>query len=175
MDLRELQKAYLDNLLKVTEEKLEIGSLIRTIISIDEGLVFKDGRNQKPKKLVIIGVDKVKKVCYGSVLVNTKMSPKSAYSASFLSAQYLLHQTDYPEFLKYDSYVDCGMLFSIPLEKLMEGEYFGTLIDSDLQGIFEYVWGFSFSKVDQPYIRKIISSNDNPQEIQWYVSICLSL
>lgn len=135
MDLRELQKAYLDNLRKVTEEKLEIGSLIRTIISIDEGLVFKDGRNQKPKKLVIIGVDKVKKVCYGSVLVNTKMSPKSAYSASFLSAQYLLHQTDYPEFLKYDSYVDCGMLFSIPLEKLMEGEYFGTLIDSDLQCI----------------------------------------
>lgn len=65
------------------------------------------------------------------------MSPKSAYSASFLSAQYLLHQIDYPEFLKYDSYVDCGMLFSIPLEKLMEGEYFGSLTDSDLQGIFD--------------------------------------
>ena len=48
-----------------------------------------------------------------------------------------LHQTDYPEFLKYDSYVDCGMLFSIPLEKLMEGEYFGSLTDSDLQGIFD--------------------------------------
>ena len=67
MDLRELQKAYLDNLRQVTEEKLEIGSLIRTIISVDEGLVFKDGRKQKPKKLVIIGVDKLKKVCYGSV------------------------------------------------------------------------------------------------------------
>ena len=50
MDLRELQKAYLDNLCQVTEEKLEIGSLIRTIISVDEGLVFKDGRKQKPKK-----------------------------------------------------------------------------------------------------------------------------
>lgn len=62
MDLRELQKAYLDNLRQVTEEKLEIGSLIRTIISVDEGLVFKDGRKQKPKKLVIIGVDKLKKV-----------------------------------------------------------------------------------------------------------------
>lgn len=60
MDLRELQKAYLDNLRQVTEEKLEIGSLIRTIISVDEGLVFKDGRKQKPKKLVIIGVDKLR-------------------------------------------------------------------------------------------------------------------
>ena len=133
MDLRELQKTYLDNLRKVTEDKLEIGSLVRTVISIEEGLVFKDGRKQKPKKLVIIGVDKVKKVCYGSVLVNTKMSPKAAYSDS----QYLLFQTDYPEFLKYDSFVDCGMLFSIPLKKLMEGEYFGTLTSQDLQGIFE--------------------------------------
>ena len=67
MDLRELQKSYLDNLRKVTEDKLEIGSLVRTVISIEEGLVFKDGRKQKPKKLVIIGVDKVKKVCYGYV------------------------------------------------------------------------------------------------------------
>ena len=92
---------------------------------------------QNPKKLVIIGVDKVKKVCYGSVLVNTKMSPKAVYSASFLSAQYLLHQSDYPDFLKYDSYVDCGMLFSIPLEKLMDGEYFGTLTDDDLKCIFD--------------------------------------
>lgn len=70
MDLRELQKAYLDNLRQVTEEKLEIGSLIRTIISVDEGLVFKDGRKQKPKKLVIIGVDKLKKVCYGPQIRN---------------------------------------------------------------------------------------------------------
>ena len=45
MDLRELQKAYLDNLRQVTEEKLEIGSLIRTIISVDEGLVFSCSKN----------------------------------------------------------------------------------------------------------------------------------
>ena len=132
-----MQKAYLDNLRNVTEDKLGIGSLIRTIISVDEGLVFKDGRKQKPKKLVIIGVDNVKKVCYGSVLVNTRMSPKATYSVAFLSAQYLLRQSVYPEFLKYDSFVDCGMLFSIPLEKLTDGEYFGRLTDEDLKGILE--------------------------------------
>lgn len=61
MDLRELQKTYLDNLRKVTEDKLEIGSLVRTVISIEEGLVFKDGRKQKPKKLVIIGLASIMK------------------------------------------------------------------------------------------------------------------
>lgn len=137
MDLRKLQETYLQKLRQVTEDKLEIRSLVRAIISIEEGLVFKDGRKQKPKRIVVIGVDKQKKVCYGSVLVNTKMSPKAQYSKSFLSAQYLLRQSDYPEFLRYDSYVDCGMLFSIPLEKLLAGEYFGTLTDADLHGIFD--------------------------------------
>ena len=136
MDLRQLQKAYLSDLRKVTEGKLEIGGLIRTVISVEEGLVFKNGRKQKPKRLVIVGVDRERKVCYGSVLVNTKMSPKAGYSDSFLSAQYLLHQTDYPEFLDYDSFVDCGMLFSIPLKKLLEGEYFGKLTNEELNGIF---------------------------------------
>ena len=56
-----------------------------------------------------------------------------------------------------------------PVEKIISSNvsYFASL--HDVKTI--YVWGFSFSKVDQPYIRKIISSNDNPQEIQWYVSI----
>lgn len=49
MDLRELQKAYLDKLRRVTEEKLEIGTLVRTVISINEGLVLKDGRKQKSR------------------------------------------------------------------------------------------------------------------------------
>lgn len=56
-----------------------------------------------------------------------------------------------------------------PVEKIISSNvsYFASL--HDVKTI--YVWGFSFSKVDQPYIRKIISSNDNPQAIQWYVSI----
>lgn len=33
-----------------------------------------------------------------------------------------------------------------------------------------YVWGFSFSKVDLPYIREIIRNNDYPEDIRWYVS-----
>ena len=49
MDLRELQKSDLDNLRKVTEDKLEIGSLVRTVISIEEGLVFL----KQPKLLLI--------------------------------------------------------------------------------------------------------------------------
>ena len=56
---------------------------------------------------------------------------------SLYDSKYLINKKDYTEFLKYDRIVDCGMIFSIPLKKLMEGEYFGTLTSQDLQGIFE--------------------------------------
>lgn len=46
-----MQKTYLDNLRKVTEDKLEIGSLVRTVISIEEGLVFNVIKSIKCVKL----------------------------------------------------------------------------------------------------------------------------
>ena len=55
-----------------------------------------------------------------------------------------------------------------PVEKILSSntEYF-----NELHGIRTiYVWGFSFSKVDLPYIKKIVSVNDNPATIKWYVS-----
>mgnify|MGYP004509170363 CR=1 FL=1 len=137
MDLRELQQSYLEETRRVTAERLLPGALIRAVISADEGLVFKDGRTCKPKLIVIVGVDLVNEICYGSVLVNTNMSPKSSFSPQYLEVQYLLRQEDYPDFLKYDSFVDCGMLFSIPFGKLASGEYFGVLTKSDFDGIFD--------------------------------------
>lgn len=137
MDLRELQKAYLDKVREVTEEKIETGALIITELSEEDGLVFKNGRKNKPKRLVIIGTDKLRQLCYGSVLVNTNMNPQADYSAEYLSAQYLLRQETYPEFLIYDSFVDCGELFSIPIAKLLKGEYYGKLTSDDQTQIFD--------------------------------------
>lgn len=137
MDLRELQADYLRKQREVTEERIKIGALIRTILSENDGLTFKDGRKEKPKRLVVIGVDRETALCFGSVLVNTKPSPKAQYSAEYLSAQYELKQENYPEFLDYNSFVDCGELFSIPVERLKQGEFFGFLTDEDRNGIFD--------------------------------------
>lgn len=137
MDLRELQAAVQAERQKVTQERLEIGALIRTVLSEEDGLVFKDGRKEKPKKLVIIGVDKENEVCYGSVLVNTNPNPRADYSEEYLMAQYMLYQESYPEFLEYNSYVDCGLLFSIPFIKLERGQYFGKLNEDDQKNLFD--------------------------------------
>ena len=137
MDLRELQAEYLRQQRQVTDERIAVGALIRTMLSATDGLVFKNGRTEKPKRLVVIGVDHEQALCFGSVLVNTKLNPKAQYSAEYLSAQYELKQENYPEFLDYNSFVDCGELFSIPVERLKQGEFFGFLTDEDLNGIFD--------------------------------------
>ncbi len=102
MDLREMQKAFVAEQRKVTNERLEIGALILTILSGEDGLVLKDGRMEKPKRIILIGVDRDNGVCYGSVLVNTDMNPRANYSEEYLTAQYLLSRESYPEFLRYD-------------------------------------------------------------------------
>ena len=137
MDLRELQAAYKAEQRQVTREILQIGSLVRTILSEEEGLNLTDGRTEKPKKLIIVGIDRNTDTVYGSVLVNTKMNPKAGYSSEYLSAQYMLSQETYPEFLRYDSYADCGELFAIPIAKLLSGEYYGELTEEDRLRIFD--------------------------------------
>ena len=133
MKLEELQAEYST----VTPEKLLVGALIETILGEDDGLVLKNGRQSKPKKLIIIGVDKKAGTCYGSVLVNTNMNPKANYSEPYLAAQYLIKQENYDNFLRYDSFVDCGEVFSFSIDKLLSGQYYGKLTEEDLQGIFE--------------------------------------
>lgn len=137
MDLRELQANYLAKEREVTDKRIQQGALILTVLSEEDGMVFKNGRTGKPKRMIIIGVDTANDICYGSVLVNTKMSPKSRFSDEYLSAQYMLSQKDYPEFLDYDSYADCGELFSISIRKLKQGVYFGILKDKDMRGVMD--------------------------------------
>ena len=132
-----MQKAFVAEQRKVTNERLEIGALILTILSGEDGLVLKDGRTEKPKRIILIGVDRESGVCYGSVLVNTDMNPRANYSEEYLTAQYLLSRESYPEFLRYDSFVDCGVVFAIPIEKLVKGEYYGKLTEEDRRNLFD--------------------------------------
>lgn len=76
-------------------------------------------------------------MCFGSVLVNSEMNPQADYSPEYLRAQYLIHKDDYPDFLDYDSYVDCAVVFALPAGKLLAGKYFGELTEEDRKGIFD--------------------------------------
>lgn len=55
-----------------------------------------------------------------------------------------------------------------PVEEILNrnAEYFKDLYD--IQTI--YVWGFSFSQVDMPYLKAVVDNNEYPEEIRWHVS-----
>ena len=136
MDLRVLQDDYMKEFRKVTREKLLPGALIETNFT-DEEIVIKDGRKQKPKKIIIIGYDKDNDTYFGSVFINTKINSKVGISDEFLSSQYLIKQADYESFLRYDSYVDCAGIISCSSEKLLSGDYYGTLNEDDRKNIWD--------------------------------------
>ena len=102
-----------------------------------QGRIENESTEKTRRYCRVIGVDRENALCFGSVLVNTNLNPKAQYSAEYLSAQYKLKRETYPEFLDYDSYVDCGELFSIPIDRLKLGEFFGFLTDEDRNGIFD--------------------------------------
>ena len=54
MDLRALQAEYQRQQREVTDERIAVGALIRTVLSEADGLTFKDGRKEKPKRFPII-------------------------------------------------------------------------------------------------------------------------
>lgn len=136
-DIRKLQAEYIKDLRKVTPDKLVRGALVEAIGSSEDGFVFTDGRNQKTKKFIIIGVDKIYQEFYGVLVINSDMNPKAGYSDEYLSAQYKLYQENYADFLRYDSYADCSVIMRLPLERLLNGEYYEKLSDEDFKGVFE--------------------------------------
>ena len=54
MDLREKQAEYRMQKQAVTDDRLEQGALILTVLSEEDGLVFKDGRTEKPKRIILV-------------------------------------------------------------------------------------------------------------------------
>lgn len=136
MDLRELQDEYMKDFRKVTREKLLPGALIESNFT-DEEIVIKDGRYQKPKKIIIIGYDQENDTYYGSVFINTNINPRAKFSQEFLSSQYLIKKEDYDSFLRYDSYVDCAGIIPCSTEKLLSGDYYGTLNEDDRKNIWD--------------------------------------
>lgn len=133
MDFRELQIEFQ----KVTEDKLSVGALIITHLSREEGLKLKAGKKDRKKRLILVGVDRDRQMCYGSILVNTDENPQSDYSSQHMAAQYLLRrEPHYETFLDYDSYADCAVIIPVSFTKLLSGEYHGQLEDEDREAIF---------------------------------------
>lgn len=118
---------------------LKVGDIVYLEMDENDGLTLRNGYATRRKYVVIVGKNEKGKLV-GSLIVNSKITPFKR-SSVMSQYQYLLRQSDYPQILNYDSWLDCTELFELDYDKIVavEGELKGRLTDIDLTKAMDLV------------------------------------
>ena len=118
---------------------LKVGDIVYLKMDENDGLTLRNGYATRRKYVVIVGKNE-KGNLVGSLIVNSKITPFKR-STVMLQYQYMLRQSDYPQILNYDSWLDCIELFELDFDKIVsvEGEMKGKLTSSDLTNALSLV------------------------------------
>ena len=118
---------------------MSIGDIVYLEMDENDGLTLHNGYFTRRKYVVIIGKNE-KGNLVGSLIVNSKITPFKR-SAVMQQYQYMLRQSDYPQILNYDSWLDCTELFELDSSKIVavEGELKGRLTETDLANAMNLV------------------------------------
>lgn len=118
---------------------MNIGDIVYLEMDENGGLTLRNGYATRRKYVVIIGKNE-KGNLVGSLIVNSKITPFKR-TAVMQQYQYLLRQSDYPQILNYDSWLDCTELFELDANKIVsvEGELKGKLTETDLANAMNLV------------------------------------
>ena len=85
-------------------EDLQVGDIVYYDMDRADGIVPSTGYDSRLKYVIVAGAKaNSKEVC--AVLINTDNDYSSA--PDWQAEQYLIKQTDYPEILDHDSWIDC--------------------------------------------------------------------
>lgn len=119
-------------------EDLQVGDIIYYDMDRKDGIVPTEGYDSRLKYVVVAGSkSNSKEIC--AVLINSAndFSPAPDWQAE----QYLIKQSDYPDILKYDSWIDCTDTKEIRVAKIKSknAEKVGRLNDVDLNNVMKHL------------------------------------
>ena len=143
MDTRESVLARLreklrqESLVKGIED-LQVGAIVSYDMDRDDGIVPETGYDSRLKYVIVAGAkSNSKEVC--AVLINTDNDFSSA--PDWLAEQYLVRQTDYPEILDHDSWIDCTDPKELLVSKIKTkgAEKKGRLNPRDLSNVMRHL------------------------------------
>lgn len=143
MDTRESVLARLreklrqESLVKGIED-LQVGDIVYYDMDRDDGIVPETGYDSRLKYVIVAGAkSNSKEVC--AVLINTDHDFSSA--PDWLAEQYLVRQTDYPEILDHDSWIDCTDPKELLVSKIKAkgAEKKGRLNPRDLSNVMRHL------------------------------------
>jgi hypothetical protein len=130
---------YLDEASKknLIEIQAEVGAIYLTDFDgKDDGFVLKAGKTKQSKFFIIIGNDSLGNAM-GVIFINTDPHPKTKNEFEFMKTQYFILRRTYPQFLEYDSYVDCSQIRKLDNIRMKKCKYIRGLETSDLERIIE--------------------------------------
>ena len=132
-------KAAMDEAERVDMSSVKIGDIIYVPLDEEDGLILKNGYDDRKKYIVIIGFTP-EGVAIGALLINSEID-SSKRSEELLNCQYPLLVRNYRSILDYDSWLDCSDIFELSKQKIMEknGKLKGCLITEDRERVIEFL------------------------------------
>jgi hypothetical protein len=102
----------------ITDESFTIGKIISMHMEESDGIVIKDGYSSRRKYLVVIGFTVGNTV--GFVLINHEINQKVINTEGLINCQYPIRQSDYPNILRINSFIDCSEIFEVRKDKIKQ-------------------------------------------------------
>lgn len=133
-------KAVMDEAERVDMSSVKIGDIIYVPLDEEDGLILKNGYDDRKKYIVIIGFTP-EGVAIGALLINSEIDSSKKRSEELLNSQYPLLVRNYRSILDYDSWLDCSDIFELSKLKIMEkdGKLKGCLTPEDRERVIEFL------------------------------------
>lgn len=131
-------KAAMDEAERVDMSSVKIGDIIYVPLDEEDGLILKNGYDDRKKYIVIIGFTP-EGVAIGALLINSEIDSSKKRSEELLNSQYPLLVRNYRSILDYDSWLDCSDIFELSKLKITEkdGKLKGCLTPEDRERVME--------------------------------------
>ena len=132
--------AAMDEAERVDMSSVKIGDIIYVPLDEEDGLILKNGYDDRKKYIVIIGFTP-EGVAIGALLINSEIDSSKKRSEELLNSQYPLLVRNYRSILDYDSWLDCSDIFELSKLKITEkdGKLKGCLTPEDRERVMEFL------------------------------------
>ena len=119
---------------------VKIGDIIYVPLDEEDGLILKNGYDDRKKYIVIIGFTP-EGVAIGALLINSEIDSSKKRSEELLNSQYPLLVRNYRSILDYDSWLDCSDIFELSKLKITEkdGKLKGCLTPEDRERVMAFL------------------------------------
>ncbi|WP_455762953.1 hypothetical protein [Prevotella disiens] len=113
----------------VVSNDVQLGDVYKIEMSVEDGMMLKNGYDTRNKIFVVLGFDEQGNV-YGGIVFNSKINQN--LPTSIKDYHMPISAKVYP-FLSHDSFLNCTKIFPATSTHLMKGEKLGTINTADFE------------------------------------------